>query len=429
MRIAYLLDQYPAISHTFILREVAGLRARGVDVQTLSIHRSDPKHLLAQDDVAEYERTYSVRPISPIKLLAVHASALSAAPAEYLRTLLRSLSLARGAPRRSLWQLFYFLEAVPVWLVMRQRGLRHLHAHFTSPAADVALLVAELGGGERNGWTWSFSAHGSDIHETDQRLLAEKVRRAARVVCVSDFGRSQLLTLIEEQHWPKVVVVRCGLDRTKCVAPQQRTDDAIPLQLLNVGRMVRLKGQAVLLEAVALLRDRGVPIGLTIVGDGPLRNELQQIVDRLELATIVRLVGYVGQDDIADFYAKADVFCLPSFREGLPVVLLEAMAGGLPVVASGIMGIPELVEPEHNGLLVPPGRADLLAGAIARLAGKPGERRRFGERGRRKVLAEFDLARSAERLDEMFCGIVDPKTRCVTQQKDTPGQGSFASGP
>ena len=301
--------------------------------------------------------------------------------------------------------MFYFAEAVPVWLAMRRAGLRHIHAHFTSPAADVALRVAALGGGTQNGWTWSFSAHGSDIQETDQRLLAEKVRRAARVVCVSDFGRSQVLTLVEERHWPKVMVVRCGLEPRAYVPRLERDDRSRPLQLLTVGRMVRLKGHAVLLEAVALLRDRGVPVNLTIVGDGPLRRELEDTVRRHELTTMVTFVGFVGQDEISAYYDQADVFCLPSLREGLPVVLLEAMAGGLPVVASGIMGIPELVEPMRNGLLVPPARSDLLADAIARLADDEAERRRLGERGRQKVLTEYDLGRSAERLRAIFSEI------------------------
>jgi colanic acid/amylovoran biosynthesis glycosyltransferase len=407
VRIAYLLDQYPAISHTFILREVAGLRERGVDVHTFSIHRSDPAHLLAQDDLSEYEGTHALRPISAVALGTRHASGLKADPVAYLRVLVAALRLGRWAPRRSLWQLFYFLEAVPLWLEMRRRGLRHVHAHFTSPAADVALLISSLGGGRSNGWTWSFSAHGSDILETDQQLLAEKVRQAAQVVCVSDFGRSQILTLVEEEHWSKVVVVHCGMD-ARASAPRASIErGGAELKLLSVGRMVRLKGQGVLLEALARLRDLGVPATLTIVGDGPLRGELEEIIERLDLADRVRLVGYVGQDDLGGYYDAADIFCLPSFREGVPVVLMEAMTKGLPVIASGIMGIPELVESEHDGLLVPPGRADLLAQAIARLSGDAEERRRLGEHGRLKVLAEFDVARSAKLLDEAFSAIIE----------------------
>ncbi len=169
--------------------------------------------------------------------------------------------------------------------------------------------------------------------------------------------------------------------------------------------MVRLKGHTVLLEAVALLRDRGVPVDLTIVGDGPLRHELEDTVRRLGIARMVKLVGFVGQDEISAYYDQADVFCLPSLREGLPVVLLEAMASALPVVASGIMGIPELVEHMRDGLLVPPARSDLLAEAVARLADDAAERRRLGEHGRQKVLSEHDLGRSAERLRAIFAEI------------------------
>jgi colanic acid/amylovoran biosynthesis glycosyltransferase len=369
---------------------VEALRGLGVDVHTFSIHRSDPAHLLAEADRREYERTYALRPISLKTLLSAHLTGLSQRPLSYILSLLRSLARSRGAPRDLLWQLFYFAEAVPLWLRVRAAGMRHVHSHFTHPASDVAMIVAELG--DRDGrFSFSFSAHGADMQETDQPRLAEKVRRATRVVCVSDFGRSQLMSLVEPEHWPKIEVVHCGLEPAEFSMAPHDTSGAEPVSVLAVGRLIPIKGHKILLEAAALARRRGLDLRLTIVGDGPLRGYLERAAGRLGIAASVDFPGFVGQDDIGGYYARADVFCLPSLREGVPVVLMEAMASGLPVIASGIMGIPELVEHERAGLLVAPGRADAIADAIARLARDPDSRRRLGEAGRAKIEAEYEL--------------------------------------
>ncbi len=390
LRVAYLLNQYPAISHSFILREVQALRRLGVEVHTFSIHRSDPAHLLAAADRREYERTYALRPVSVTALISAHVAALAQRPLAYLKTLFRSLARSRGAPRDLVWQLFYFAEAVPLWRQVRAAGLRHVHSHFTHPASDVAMIVAELG--DRSGpWRFSFSAHGADMQETDQQRLAQKVRRAAQVVCVSDFGRSQLMSLVEPEHWQKIAVVHCGLEPEQfATSPLARTEDR-KLRVLAVGRLISIKGHEILLEAAALVLQSGVDLELTIVGDGPERDTLERSARRLGIAESVDFPGFVGQDDIGDQYARADVFCLPSLREGVPVVLMEAMASGLPVVASGIMGIPELVEHERVGLLVPPGRVDAIADAIARLACDPESRRALGEAGRAKIDGDYEL--------------------------------------
>jgi glycosyltransferase involved in cell wall biosynthesis len=395
--VAYLLDQYPAISHSFILREVQVLRELDVDVKTFSIHRSDPTHLLAAQDREEFDATIALRPLKPGSLLLSHVKAFSRRPRTYVRTLREAIQLGRNSPRDVLWQLFYFAEAVPIWQLIAQHGARHVHAHFTSPAADVASIVASLG--DRDGpWSWSFSAHGADIQETDQIRLAHKVRDASRVVCVSDFGRSQLMTLVGPEAWRKITVVHCGVDPKAFAKPGPVAHNGSQLHILNVGRLVPLKGQLILIEAVAALVDRGLDVLLTIVGDGPLRNELDLAVRQRALGDRVRLVGNVGQDDIVERYRDADVFCLPSFREGVPVALMEAMASGLPVIASGIMGIPELVQDRVSGLLVLPGRADLLATAIAALAGDPPLRRRLADNARAKIVAEYELRQCTREL-------------------------------
>ena len=196
--------------------------------------------------------------------------------------------------------------------------------------------------------------------------------------------------------------MRCGLDP----AVFERTADDAPAReetrLICVGRLVHHKGHAVLLEAVAELERAGVPVRAIVVGDGPKRARLERLARRLRIDDRVVFTGGVGQDRIRDLYAGADICCLPSFAEGIPVVLMEAMAVGLPVVTSRIMGIPELVEDGTNGLLVPPGRPTELARALQRLIGDPALRRRMGAAGRERVVADFDVNRSAETLSGIF---------------------------
>jgi colanic acid/amylovoran biosynthesis glycosyltransferase len=405
MRIAYLCSVYPAVSHTFILREVAALRRRGIEIATLAIHRSAPDQILTDADREAARTTWAVLPPRMPTLLGSHARAVLTRPRRYWATLHLSLRLAAQGSRGRLWGLFYFTEAIMVWLRCQRQGIRHIHAHFTSPAADVALLAAHFGGADNSsgrGWTWSFSAHGTDMIDSGQASLREKVRRAKFVVCVSDFGRAQLLRLVPEDQWLKIHTVRCGVDVEAFARTASRNGAGAQLRLLTVGRLHPTKGHAILLEALAELIAGGTDARLTVIGRGPTLAGLRRRSERLGVAPHVDFVGAVGQDEIGDYYADADVFCLPSFGEGVPVVLMEAMATGLPVVASAVMGVPELVEDGRTGLLVPPARPDLLARALEHLAGAPELRRRMGTAGRKKVATEFTIERSADRLAEMY---------------------------
>jgi colanic acid/amylovoran biosynthesis glycosyltransferase len=404
-RIGYVLNQYPAISHSFILREVRALRELGIEIDTYSIHRSDPGHVLAEHDREEYRRTYALRPVNIGTLVTAHLRAFRDRPNGYVRALRKALWRGRRGARELTWQLFYFLEAVPIWLEIKRAGLRHVHAHFTNPAADVAMIVSELWNGDEAS-SWSFSAHGADIEETDQTLLADKIRSAERVVCVSDYGRSQLMAIVEPEQWPKISVIHCGVDAESFPVRQAQSRNGRPLRILNVGRLVPVKGQAVLLEAIALIRRRGLDVAVTIVGDGPLRDSLQSIAHALEIEGCVEFAGSVGQDDIGAHYRGADLFCLPSLREGVPVVLMEAMATGVPVIASRIMGIPELIEDEVTGLLVPPGRADALADAIIRLAGDVQLCNRMVAAARGRITAEYEVRGCARQLASVLARAV-----------------------
>lgn len=406
MRLAYIVSRYPFVSHVFILREVQALRRAGVAIDTFTVRRPDREDLRSDDDREADARTFAILPAPPAELLAAHLRALLTRPGRYLSALRTAIALRGPGARAGLWQLFYFGEAARLWNECRRRGIRHIHAHHANVAADVALLAARIGGPR---WSWSFTMHGStEFFDVREHRLAQKSERARFVVCVSDHGRSQLMTHVGPEHWDKLRVVHCGVDPDRFPAVDRR-DRSGELELLTVGRLVPVKGQGLLIEALAALGADGVGGAcrarptLTIVGDGPSLAGLRALSARLGVADRVRFAGAVGQHEIGGYYERADAFLLPSFAEGIPVVLMEAMATGMPVIASRITGIPELVEDGRSGLLVTPGRLDQLIEALATLTGYDAERRHaLGSAGRAKVVAEFSIEDTARQLQRTF---------------------------
>jgi len=402
VRVGYVVHTYPALSHAFIGREVAGLRRAGVEVRTLSIHRADDEHVLSREDREEAAATESVLPASPFRLTAAHLRAVSH-PVAYFKTLRFALGRApAGVPAR-LRQLFYFGEAVYVWAWARRHRVEHLHAHLANVATDDVWLASVFDRfTDRPGhWGWSFTMHGpTEFFAVERFNLAAKVAAADRVVCISDFCRSQLMLLCPPSSWDKLTVVRCGadLDRYRFRPPRPSSSR---MAVLCVGRLVQRKGQAILLEALASLRGR-VDATVTLAGSGPAEDSLRQLAERLGVADSVTFAGPVGQDELPSLLARHDVFCLPSFAEGVPVVLMEAMAVGLPVVSTQIAGVPELVTDGSTGLLVSPGRADALAGALAALAADDALVQKLAAAGRLVVEQRFDSAQCAAQLAGEF---------------------------
>jgi glycosyltransferase involved in cell wall biosynthesis len=399
MRVGYLATHYPAVSHAFVLREVQALRRLGVEVEPFSMHRASDEELLSPSDREEDLRTYAALPPRPVELVAAHLLALFRAPGRYLNTLAFAVRRANPGLRGRLWGLFYFAESMLIWRAARRRGVRHLHAIFADGASDVALLVTRYAGAD---WSWSIAIHGPvEFYDVGMNHLEEKLSAASFGVAISDFGRSQLMAMAPETRWNDIHVVRCGIEPDG-FAPREDRRKADEPNILCVGRLIHLKGQPLLLEAFAELCGRGLSGRLTLVGDGPKRAEFEALAARLGVADRVTFTGAVGQDQIRPIYRSADIFCLPSMAEGLPVVLMEAMAFEVPVIATRAFGIPELIEDGRSGLLVSPGRVDLVVDAIERLLRDPDLRQRIGQEGRRKVLAEFDVNTSARRLREIL---------------------------
>jgi colanic acid/amylovoran biosynthesis glycosyltransferase len=421
--IAYITTGYPAVSHTFILREVEALRRRGVEISTTTVHRASPDAVLSEEDRRAFETTYALLPARWTRVAGAHVYAAVRYPRAFLSTMRLSLKLRRPGCRGLLRQVFYFGEAVTAWNHWRKLGIRHVHAHFVAVPADVALLASHLGRFAGAGPTsWSFTVHGLiELWDVHAFRLAEKVRQADAVICISDFTRSQLMALVEERYWPRLRVVRCGIQPARYAS----VGDPPPgrPQILCVGRLGPEKGQSLLVRAFAMLTERGVDAELELVGDGPNRGALERLVCDLGLADRVRLAGAVGQDAILAHYESSTVFCLPSFCEGIPVVLMEAMACRRPVVATAVAGVRELVRDEDTGLLVSPGREDELATALQRLLSDPGLRRRLGEAARLHVARCYDADASAAELSELYRDLLSERSEPhapMVQHREAP---------
>ncbi len=343
MRIAYLINQYPKVSHSFIRREIQALERRGVNVTRISI-RGWNDSLVDADDAREREHTRYVLQGGALPLMFAFLRLLLTRPTSMLRALALELKMARRSERALTVHLIYLAEACQILLWLKQENITHLHAHFGTNSAEVAMLVHMLGGP-----TWSFTVHGPEEFDKSHQIgLAEKIRRAAFVVAISSFGRSQLYRLVEHAYWPKIEVVHCGLDRKFLdEAPEQPLS---PRRLVCVGRICEQKGQLLLLEAAKRVAAKGVDFELVLAGDGEMRAEAEQFIADHELRSRVRITGWISNDQVRTELLGARALVLPSFAEGLPVVIMEAMALRRPVISTFIAGIPELVEFERTRL-------------------------------------------------------------------------------
>ena len=386
MRIAYLVSQYPAASHTFIRREVDALRARGLDVQTFSIRPPSEAERSNPADRPAFEGTFYVLPANLPLLLQSHLAALAGKPGAYLRTF--QLALKHRVPGVNALgkALAHFAESIIVAQELKRRGIEHLHNHFANSGANVGFLASRF-----LGLPWSLTLHG--ISETDYPaglLLGKKLEAANFAACVSHFGRAQAMRTIAPEHWSKLMIVRCALDLRSLPPRAARAPDA-PARVICVGRLSPEKGHAGLLEAFAKARAAGLRAELVLVGDGPERERIERCIDELGLRDAVSLRGRLAEGETMAEVAHSDLLVLASFMEGLPVVLMEAMALGLPVIAPRVAGVPELVEDKQHGLLFAPAAWDELAVCLRTLLADAGLRERMGRAGRAKIESEFEI--------------------------------------
>lgn len=412
-RVAYLNSRYPALSHTFIEREIEAVRRHGVEVSTFSVRASPVEDLRSQTMRTEADNTFVLLGGDAGPWVRAHGGLMRRRPLGALSALGTALRSGEATPRARLWQAFYYGEAVVLHDQMRARGLRHVHVHHANVSADVARLTCQLGDAVDGpgSWTWSLTVHGSAEFENIAAWdLPAKIRQARAIACISDFTRGQLMRLVDRSHWDKIRVVRMSVDPDVYHPPVEPRQHDGPLRALAVGRLVTLKGFHVLIDAVADLRRNGVDVEVRIIGQGPDEGALRQHVAETGLQDLVHLVGPVGQDDILEHYHWADVYLMTSFMEGLPVVLMEAMSTELPVISTAVSAVSELVHDGRNGLLIRMARTDQLAAAIAELASSADLRRRMGRAGRQDVLAEFTPRTTGPAMAEFLRHTVPAET-------------------
>jgi colanic acid/amylovoran biosynthesis glycosyltransferase len=395
-RIAYLVNEYPKVSHSFIRREIAALERNGLAIERIALRGWDGE-LADERDHEERRRTRYVLQGGALPLLGAVLRTLLASPVSFFRALALALRMGRGGERPVPYHVAYLAEACRILPWLRSFGASHLHAHFATNSAEVAMLVRELGGPP-----YSFTVHGTEFFDKPAYLgMAEKVRRAVFVVATSSYGRGQIFRWTDYASWPKVRVVRCGLEAGFYDVPAA-APPAAP-RFVCVGRLSGEKGQRLLVEAVHRLREKGVPVELVLAGDGDDRGELEQLIARRGLKDRVRITGWISSERVREEMLAARALVVPSFAEGLPVVIMEAMALRRPVVATHVAGIPELVRPGENGWLVPAGAIDELAAALEDCVATPVPRlEAMGLAGHRLALERHSIDTEAHKLVELF---------------------------
>lgn len=396
---AYLVSRYPAVSHTFILREVQGLRALGMRVEVASVNAPDrPAERMTADERAEAASTYGIKHHGLRGALAGLGWAAATRPVALLRTLHHAWSFGRGL--RRVYALAYAVEAAMVARWMAGRDLRHLHVHFGNEAAAVGVLTKTLCDAGL-----SLTIHGPDeFDDVPGQKLRQKIEAADQVVCISQFARSQLMRLTAPAQWAKLQLCRLGVDTARfAMAAEDRQPGRV--RLLCVGRLTPAKGQLLLVQACAALRNEGLDFELSLVGDGPDRQRLKAAVEAHGLRECVRFTGALNQTEVRHALTQADAFVLPSLAEGIPVVLMEAMACGVPCVSTPVNGIPELIQHDRTGLLATPGDAEALTTQLRRVVTDPALRKRLADAGRVQVQTAFHLQRNVGCLAEIFAGL------------------------
>lgn len=373
------------------------LRRLGIDVYVASIRGTERRlEELSTEELEEQKRTYYIKPAGVRGAIQSHLRALTSCPGSYVYGFLSAIRLGSFDLRRILRNFFYFVEAVMVGEWMKSYSINHVHIHFSSMIGLILSKIYPI--------TMSITIHGPDEFNANLPIgwcLAEKVKAAKFVCVISNYGRSQVMRTCNSQEWDKIEVSPLGVNPS-VFSPRPFREWPAPFEVICVARLASAKAQHVLIKALDRIIQHDLDVQLRLVGDGPDRSELEQEVSRRGLQGRVVFEGWLNQERVRTMYQKADLFALSSFAEGVPVVLMEAMAMEIPCVATWVAGIPELIRNEIDGLLVAPSNEEELATAIMRLMRDPALRRRLGQAGRQRVLKNYDLLRNTARLASIF---------------------------
>ena len=401
MKIAYFVNQYPKVSHSFIRREIIALEAQGIDVRRFALRGWSDK-VVDTDDMAEQHKTRYVLAKGLVGLMGPMLACLLRSPLKWFRAGVAAMQMARGSDRPWPIHMVYLAEACRLKCWLDEAQIDHVHAHFGTNSTEVVMLAHLLGGPG-----YSFTVHGPEEFDKPQALhLAQKVMQSRFTVAISAFGRSQLWRWLPHESWPKVHVVHCGLDR----AFHEVSAQPIPAapRLVCVGRLCEQKGQLLLLEAARQLKEWGRSFELVLAGDGDMRAEIERLAALYGLQQQVRITGWIGATQVRDELLNARALVLPSFAEGLPVVIMEAMALRRPVLSTYVAGIPELVQHGTHGWLFPAGDVEALAKAMDECIHADADRlQTMGEAAHERVLQRHDIDHEAGKLHALIAQYVE----------------------
>jgi colanic acid/amylovoran biosynthesis glycosyltransferase len=400
LRVAYVMSRFPKLTETFILNEILEVERLGVDVSIWPLLRE--RDHVVHPGAADLVPRARYLPFAGLAFLRSHLHFLRRRPRAYIGSLVQLVRDNAGKPRFLAGALLLFPKIVHAARLIGEADIDHVHCHFARHPALAGLIVHRL-----TDIPYSFTAHGSDVH-VDRRMLCRKLSEASFAVTISEFNRRVIELECGPTPRERLRTLHVGVDTAVFSKNGVGRPADSPLRIVCVGTLHEVKGQVHLVDACGILRDRGVSFTCRLVGRGPDEKLLRRTIRRLGLDDTVVLAGPLARDDVIAELHDADVLVAPSVvsargqREGIPVVLMEAMSCGLPVVASRLSGIPELVEDGQNGLLVSAGRPDELASALERLAADPELRRRLGDAGRTTIERDFDLRANATLLVDMF---------------------------
>ncbi|MBV8313217.1 MAG: glycosyltransferase [Planctomycetaceae bacterium] len=410
MSLAYLLNWYPQPSMTALRREMTALEEMGIPFHRFSLRRYEGD-LVDENDRVERERTRSVLDVGVSGFLGALFRVALRRPRAFARALKLAVKVGRIDERGLVRTLVYFAESCVLLEWTTDLGIDHMHTHYGTNSATAAMLCRVLGGP-----SYSFTMHGPEEFDAPRaNCLCEKIRHAKFVVAISEFTRSQLYRWADYHDWDKIQVVHVG------VSPMflDRGPVPVPLtpRLVNIGRIVEQKGQAILIQAAARLRDRGLDFELAIVGDGSMRREIERLIEQLCLQDRVRITGYLSNQGVLEELVAARVLVLPSFAEGLPAVFFEALALGRPVISTYIAAHPELIEPGVNGWLVPAGAVEPLVDAMAEaLTSDVAVLEKMGRAGATRVAEQHNVYTEVQKLIDLFF----PGSSGQVQQSSSP---------
>jgi glycosyltransferase involved in cell wall biosynthesis len=399
--VAYLINQYPQPTQSFIRREIVALEKLGVHVERFTLRKFD-KELVDPRDRAEQMKTRAVLDVGGVGLLTATLKAAFARPVPFMRALAASLRAGVGSHRGLALHLVYLAEACVLLRWCRDANVSHVHSHFGTNSTMVAMLLKMLGGP-----SYSFTSHGPEEYDKPESIsLTEKIRNSAFVIAICEFGRSQLCRWCKYEEWPKCLVVRCGVDEMFLAAAEELDGKLPPItetkRVVAVGRIDCNKGQSLLVEAAAKLTAEGHDFEIVLAGDGAFRPHVEQLIAKLDVGKFVRVTGWISNDQVRQEILNSRAMALPSFAEGLPLVIMESLALHRPVISTYVAGIPELVTPDC-GWLVPAGSVDALTNALRELFESPTSRlEEMGKAGAKRVAASHDVNKEAARLAELF---------------------------